>query len=151
MGRDRDKVWKAAQLPGWLDPPPQDPVCLHCGYDLAGFAVGQVCPECGVEIVRLFEPVNIPRSAVIGVACGIASLGSFAGGLCIWPLAVLWPVLAAVGLPFAAYAWHTVRRDPSLYMRKSGRVARTGLWLCAPGVVVLVLLLGLVVWALLSP
>ncbi len=61
--------WKSIKL---IDPPsPPDseiapPVCVSCGYDLDGMAVGVACPECGQEI----EAEVVPGSSD-GLGAGV--------------------------------------------------------------------------------
>jgi hypothetical protein len=124
----------------WLDQ--QRPVCLHCRYDLTGFAVGQTCPECGNEIRSLFESDTIPDGATAAVVCGLIGFGSVLGGCCgMWPLLLLWPFMSVVGMMLAFGARSLIRRHPDLYARRSG------FWLCVPGVAVAALIGAILVSA----
>ncbi len=123
----------------WIDE--QRPVCLHCRYDLTGFAVGQTCPECGNEIRSLFESDTIPDGATGAVVCGLIGLGSVLGGCCgMWPLLLLWPFMSVVGMMLAFGARSLIRRHPDLYARRSVRRVWLGFGLCVPGVAVAALI-----------
>jgi len=126
---------------GYDDPPARTPQCFHCKYELTGFAVGQTCPECGNEIRTLYGSRETPQSAKIAVWCGgFALLSVFPGGCLFGLLVLLCPILSIIGLVASLTARAEIRRNPYLYSKAGIVVARTGFWLCVPGIVVLILI-----------
>lgn len=125
----------------YREEPAQAPRCFHCQYELTGFAVGQTCPECGNEIRTLYGSRKLPLSVKVSLWCGgLGLLALFPCG-CLFPLTgLLWLALSVAGLAAALVARAEIRTNPQLYRKSSIAVARTGFWLCVPGVVVLILI-----------
>lgn len=58
-------------------PDPTNYVCLTCGYDLSGTAVGGQCPECGAPVTHsLATGIPLPTSgkAIASMVLGICSI-----------------------------------------------------------------------------
>lgn len=123
--------------------PHRCPQCLHCQYDLTGFAVGQECPECGMQIQQLEHHQARPWTTRVALAIGLCSTGSMAIGLILKRMAstthtmatgdgliCLTVPLSILGLIAFGAAWGEVRHNPHLYTRRSMRQAKIGLVLC---------------------
>lgn len=140
--------------------PHRRPQCLHCQYDLTGFAVGQVCPECGKKIRALVPHGKSLGAARWASAMGYGATGSvvvgvllIVAGFVLAPLGVLLLLvslpLTYIGLITAGAAWWEVRHNPYLYTRRSMRQAKVGLVLCLIPVIVAVLAFTVpMLWAL---
>lgn len=123
------------------------PECFHCRYDLSGFAIGDVCPECGHRIEVLYE--NPPRS---GLANASVILGSVSYllvfmGCCVAP--PLWVVFLGTswaGIICALVCRARIRSNGYRYSRDSMTVARVGFWMCVPGVVITAAVLAAMVY-----
>lgn len=50
-------------------------LCLKCRYELSGFQLGDICPECGNEINRLVDQTALSSNkAAVVISTGILSL-----------------------------------------------------------------------------
>ncbi len=130
--------------------PHRRPQCLHCQYDLTGFAVGQVCPECGKKIRALVPHGKSLPAARLVVKLGCGAAGSlvfgavmallsmvFLGTIASTLLAILGLLcfmlslpLSYIGLIGAGAAWWDVRHNPYLYTPNSMMQVKIGLCLC---------------------
>jgi hypothetical protein len=113
------------------------PECFHCRYDLSGFAVGQTCPECGKEIVVLYE--NPPRAGLANAAVILGSVSYlmvFAGCCGAWPLWFVFLGTSWAGLICAIICRSQLMENGYRYSRSSMTIARVGFWMCVPGVVI---------------
>lgn len=113
------------------------PECSHCRYELTGFSVGDVCPECGEQIKDLYPELEYSRLACAAAVCGALSL-------CTLVIAANGPYLLIFG--FLGFAWtgvvlamvarRSIRRAPFRCAGGSMAIARCGFWMSAPGVII---------------
>lgn len=116
------------------------PQWLHCQYDLTGFAVGQVCPECGMEIQQLEHHQAQPWTTRVALAIGLCSTGSMAIGLTLKRMAsttytmatgdgliCLTVPLSILGLIAFGAAWGSLRRDHQEFEPSLALQAKIGL------------------------
>jgi len=83
-------------------------LCLKCRYELAGFEIGQVCPECGSKIERLVDQSKLSNSKVVAVMIfGVLSLLSVVLTVVLFPFQFIiqWQLFGITcGLVAAIYA-----------------------------------------------
>lgn len=128
------------------DSPP--PCCLHCRYELSGFAVGDTCPECGTRVLTVAEDQDVPTAVAVsifagstGALClGLAIAGLFYGSFGLVWFALLWLLSSAIGLIYAVWAAVTIRRNPRLTSRRTIVASRIGFSLLTVVPVMLIVL-----------
>ncbi len=124
------------------------PRCAHCGYDLTGFSIGGTCPECGQRITPQQDP-DLSSPAGSSLFCGVlALLALFACFLADDTLTALLMVFASfglscVGVVLAVLARRSIKRWPVRYAPGSMTIARLGFWLSAPGMILLLVGVGI--------
>lgn len=125
------------------------PECFHCRYELTGFAVGDVCPECGHRIEVLYE--NPPRSGLANASVILGTVSYllvFIGCCGAWPLWFVFLGTSWAGLACAMVCRAQIRSDGYRYSRDSMTVARVGFWMCVPGVVVTTVTLAMILYGI---
>lgn len=114
--------------------------CVHCDYNVSGFEIGDLCPECGEIIRTLRIPTMVPDSATAGVVLGSISILGFVISCCgAWPLLFVAPPLSWIGLICSIHARRACIQKRHVYGRSARIRTRLGFWLCVPGVALSVL------------
>lgn len=113
------------------------PECIHCRYELTGFSVGDVCPECGEQIKDLYPELEYSRWACAAAVCGAMSLCTlFIAASDAYLLIFGFFGFAWIGVVLAVVARRSIRRAPFRCARGSMAIARCGFWMSAPGVII---------------
>lgn len=118
------------------------PRCLVCRYDLTGFGVGDICPECGHRIEILYETPEDSDLANTAVYFGLTSIACFGLACLVPPMLVAALPMGTVGAIVAIIARSRILMRPARYGRQSMLRARLGFWLSVPGLAVTGLLIA---------
>lgn len=130
----------------------QPPGCIHCGYDLTGFTIGETCPECGRRIVDLQQDPELSPFAGSSLLCGVLSLLALFGGwssgfegdlLVALPMMFVSVGLSCIGVVLAVLTRRSIKQRPFKFAPGSMTIARVGFWLSAPGLILLLAGIGI--------
>lgn len=126
--------------------------CVFCDYNVSGFEIGEICPECGETIHTLSKPNAVPKTATASVWCGSISIACLFVGLCgafygMLPLILATLLVAWIGAICSIRGSRVASKARHLYGRRSRVIARIGFWLCMPGVGLTVVLTAAMIYA----
>lgn len=114
-------------------------LCINCRYDLAGTAIGQVCPECGTPVATTLTAYSTGLSSGKATACMIVGICSLAACGLAGPVAIVLYRQAKLQMADGGYA------PSSQTMALTGLILgiiATGITVLSGIVVVIALLVG---------
>ncbi len=82
-------------------------LCLNCRYELTGFRVGDICPECGTQIRELIDQSTISNTkSMFALACGVLSVIATLGTAVFFPFRlILWWQAVGISTGFVAVVY----------------------------------------------